>query len=537
MITITRIYGIISRVKLRIIIYFLFLFLPIFYSCIKNDIPYPFIHANILQFEVEGQLGPAVIDSVSRTVTVNLSDTVDLEQVRVKHVELTENAVSSFPLDTLLDLSIPRQVTLTIYQDYLWTITANQEIERKFTVTHQIGPTVWDVKGCRAIAYVSADTDLGEVAVKELQLGPSNATYMPEDISYLKDFTKKKTVIVIYRNKMENWSLFVLPTESDVSDLSVDAWANVAWLKSSGKAGAENGFELKESGTDIWTRVNPTFVQTDGGTFSARVTGLKSKTAYECRAYSGETYSNVVSFTTEEEFSLPNAGFENWQKKDKIWLVYGTGESMFWDTGNHGSATMNKNVTNYIETDVHGGSKSIELKSQFVGLGGVVGKFAAGNLFAGQYLKTDGTDGILSFGRPFTSRPTALKGYYKYISVPINYTSLGNVPEGVPDEGIIYIAIGDWDKPVEIRTKASERKLFDINDPHIIAYGELVQKTDITSWTEFTIPLVYRAIDRKPTYLVIVASASRYGDYFTGGDGSTLTLDDFSLIYDYEENE
>lgn len=37
-------------------------------------------------------------------------------------------------------------------------------------------------------------------------------------------------------------------------------------------------------------------------------------------------------------------------------------------------------------------------------------------------------------------------------------------------------------------------------------------------------------------YIVIVASASKYGDYFTGGDGSTLWLDELSIEYDYNSS-
>ena len=44
-------------------------------------------------------------------------------------------------------------------------------------------------------------------------------------------------------------------------------------------------------------------------------------------------------------------------------------------------------------------------------------------------------------------------------------------------------------------------------------------------------PLVYRN-DRTPKYIVIVGAASRYGDYFTGGKGSVLKLDEFELVYD-----
>ena len=55
----------------------------------------------------------------------------------------------------------------------------------------------------------------------------------------------------------------------------------------------------------------------------------------------------------------------------------------------------------------------------------------------------------------------------------------------------------------------------------------------VTEYTPFTLELEYRDTDRIPTYIVIVASASKYGDYFTGGDGSVLFLDDFTLEYDY----
>ena len=38
-----------------------------------------------------------------------------------------------------------------------------------------------------------------------------------------------------------------------------------------------------------------------------------------------------------------------------------------------------------------------------------------------------------------------------------------------------------------------------------------------------------------PTYIVISAAASRYGDYFTGGRGSTLYVDEFEFIYDPDQ--
>lgn len=217
---------------------------------------------------------------------------------------------------------------------------------------------------------------------------------------------------------------------------------------------------------------------------------------------------------------------------------------MFWDSGNHGSATLNVNVTNYDESvKAPGslGSRSIKMESQYVSLFGI-GKFAAGNVFAGQYIGTDGTDGILGFGRTFTSRPAKLRGYMKYISTAVTDRE-ENAPDDAPaigasDQAHIYVAIGDWDNetgiepPVIIKTK--EVKLFDKTGPGVIAYGELVQSTSTegTEMIPFEIQLNYRDLTRKPLYIIVVASASKYGDYFTGGRGSTLWLDDLELVYE-----
>lgn len=162
-------------------------------------------------------------------------------------------------------------------------------------------------------------------------------------------------------------------------------------------------------------------------------------------------------------------------------------------------------------------------------------------MFVGNFIKIDGTNGILNFGQPFTGRPTKLKGYYKYTTAPIS-----SIPDeshqdyarfkdykGVPDTCFIYIALGDWTEPVEIRTRATNRKLFDKNDEHVIAYAEMSSGSTVTDYQQFELELDYRATNRIPTYLIIVCSASKYGDFFVGGDGSTLCVDAFSLDYDY----
>ncbi len=289
-------------------------------------------------------------------------------------------------------------------------------------------------------------------------------------------------------------------------------------------------FQYRESGTNEWQTVNA--VQTEN-TMSADISGLKYGTEYQYRAVAGSFISTLTkTFTTEVATQLENNSFERWSGSKPI-LICGSGESIFWDSGNHGSSTLSKNVTtSSSDTHKNDGSLSAMLKSQYVGLGDDWGgKFAAGNLFVGRYVKTDGTDGVLEFGRPFTSRPVKMKFWYKYNSGTVNY-SCDYIAKGEPDIAHIYVALGDWSAPVEIRTKSSNRKLFDKEDANIIAYGELVQSQTVGEWTEYTITLDYRSMERVPTYIVVVASASKYGDYFAGSTSSTLWLDDVELIYE-----
>ena len=47
-----------------------------------------------------------------------------------------------------------------------------------------------------------------------------------------------------------------------------------------------------------------------------------------------------------------------------------------------------------------------------------------------------------------------------------------------------------------------------------------------------TITLNYRVTNRQPKYIIVVASSSKYGDYFAGGEGSLLQIDNMELLYE-----
>lgn len=175
-----------------------------------------------------------------------------------------------------------------------------------------------------------------------------------------------------------------------------------------------------------------------------------------------------------------------------------------------------------------------KLQTRFVGIAGI-GKLAAGNIFVGEFGGVEGTNGIIYLGQPFTYRPTKLKGYYKYNGGTIDYTNnLHSDIMGAPDSLLIYIALGDWDNRVEVRTNPNNRKPFDPNDPHIIAYNQLVSERSVTEYQPFELEFKYRSTSRIPTYIIITATSSKYGDEFTGSTNSVLYIDEFSLEYDYD---
>ncbi len=304
------------------------------------------------------------------------------------------------------------------------------------------------------------------------------------------------------------------------------------------------GFNYREKGTADWTFVAGT---NNGTTLTATVDNLKFGTTYEYCAVAGGYTSPAKELTTLTPPQLPNASFEQTSTaSDKALMFSADPNDFYWDSGNHGSQKMSKNVTEVTTKYFHSGKQGLCLHSQFVGLGSLAGKFAAGNIFVGKYLATEGMDGVLGWGRPFNCpiRPKALKVWARYEPVNIthdNPSALPSVNEGDPDNGIVYIALvtdqsmsyksETW--PQIVKTSSSSRQLFDPSGSNVVAYGEHVFTSATTEpgLVEITIPLNDVNPNLTVSNIIIVASASRYGDYFVGGNGSLLYLDDFELVY------
>lgn len=313
------------------------------------------------------------------------------------------------------------------------------------------------------------------------------------------------------------------------------------------KPGAgEYGIRYRKAGAGAWTSVAAT---PDNGEFSVQLTGLEAGTAYDYAAYADDFTAASCSFTTEAAAQLPNAGFEDWDTSSSTYLVHAPGGEMFWDSGNHGATTMPGagSITTPDGNVKHSGNYSAKLYSKFVGFGSI-GKFAAGNLFAGKYLNTDGTDGILGWGRSFTSRPTAVKVWVKYNPGTVVKSGAvdGYLNIGDSDRGVVYMALTDgtldsytfksntYEWPVVVRTKKTARRLFSEDEERVIAYGrhEFNAATDGDGMVQITIPLDYKRTDVRPSNIIFVCSASVFGDYFCGGEGSTMWIDDIELVYE-----
>lgn len=304
-----------------------------------------------------------------------------------------------------------------------------------------------------------------------------------------------------------------------------------------GEDAVNPGIEYRVKGDSGAWKFAPVASTRAGVASSVNLTGLNPGTEYEFRAVADGFKSSVIlTFKTETAFQLPNSSMEDWSNYTSSIIIPGAdGKRTFWDTGNHGSSTLKVTLTNGSTDMFHTGQMSAKLRSQFVGITSTIGKFAAGNLFVGEYAETKGTNGVINFGRPYDgSHPDALKLWVNYRPGAATKSTAGShVAQGSLDEGQIYVAFTTGTVRVDTSDKNT---LFSKDRSDVIGYGEF----NFTSaygeegkLDELTIPVTWKdsASKVRPTHIIIVCSASRYGDYFEGGEGSTMYVDDFELVY------
>lgn len=541
-------------------------------SCISNDIPYPVVELRIANVEGEG-FSVSENNVTSRVVTLTLDEATDIRNVKIDAVtydavihsielnkaELLDQVRSSQELTGTFNLLSPIYTTLSLYQDYDWTIRAVQTIERRFSVTGQIGATEIDTENRIVRVYVPDDTDLGHIEIEELKLGPAEiTTYSPslEELSG-SSFESVRFVDVTCHGVTERWMLYVETTNVKVALREDDLWQNtgtVTALISAEEYASGAALEYRIKGDTEWqpmqesgynagiltatiapewkTETNP-----NGLTVYKLVPkkGLFAGHTYEFRLLVGGSEQGApLEYTAPAGNTIPNGDMEDasmscWTQNNKT--------AEFWGSGNN---TFTKGLCT--QAPFAGGTRA---KLQATS---AVGVLASGNLFTGLFQKDLITRGVVSFGQTYAwkARPRALKVQYfaEHIG-PVDIDKKFGAPIGMGDQdrARIMVAIVDWNARREVGSGTEPptgtwdpQEAASTEQGKIIAYGSLFIDESSTGDRMIDTELELHFYDReaKPSglyQLVISCSTSAYGDFMTGCKSNVLYIDNFEWAY------
>ena len=173
-------------------------------SCIENDIPYPIIVAEILEFEVDGQIGEAQIDTEKRAVTFEVADSIDLQHLYITKFKVGSKVQpSSVGEGSTISCVDSLELFLETYQQYRWVLYAKQP----FT------PVV-RLKGQQSEAQFDGDTirvyvrNISKAAIEELRLAAGNPTYSPA-LTGITDFAQPIDIDVTTYGRTKHYVLVV----------------------------------------------------------------------------------------------------------------------------------------------------------------------------------------------------------------------------------------------------------------------------------------------------------------------------------------
>lgn len=545
-------------------------------SCIENDVPYPTVELKIANVEGQG-FTVSGISLVNRTVTLALDEKTDIRKVSIDKVtfdtdtsnpmmndreKFTGQIRTSQPLTGEFDLRSPLYVTLSLYQDYEWTIRAEQQIERSFTVVGQIGSTEIDTENRTATVLVAEGTDLKAITVSSLKLGPADITdYSPtaEELSAT-GFETVRLVDVTCHGITERWMLHVETTNEKIGIREIDLWHNTAVITAvvtpEEYRDAEIQYRLK--GTDEWLATQKGALN-ESNIFTAAVSpewtsltneaGIPVKRLVNTKGiYAGKTYeirlliageqSSITEYQIPAGDTIPDSGMED---PALSCFTMRNENAEFWASGNN---TFAEKLCTQGTFNGMGGSYCAKLAASAP----VVVDLAAGNLMSGIFYKDGLTTGVVEFGQPYnwTARPTGMKVKYHATLGIVNASKHAGAPigKGDPDKARIFVAIIDWNARHRVAsgTKAptgtwDPAATTATDEGKLIAYGSLFidKSTEGDRMTEVTLPLnFYDSEAARPTGkygIIISCSTSAYGDFMVGCTTNVLYVDDFEWVY------
>lgn len=359
-----------------------------------------------------------------------------------------------------------------------------------------------------------------------------------------------------------NQQYFLLPTDTLVSVGSMES--KVSFMVKNGTPLSQMApqFRLTPGATispasgsvhDFSDGTDPTQPDTMGITYTVTSEDKAWQRTYKVRFTNPPIPHDTIEYNFEEYYlneNKPVGKYYVWSDLNEDGTRQGN-----WATGNpgfnlsNGSAKPEDYPTVPIAAGepgiMEGSGACVKLTTRDTGLFGEMAEMplAAGNLFIGKFdpdqALMDAMKGT-QFGLPTNVKPVEFRGYYKYKRGDVFTDSQKKVVEGKKDQGTIYAVLYD-----NHDQKGKSIVLYGDNvqtSPQVVAIAKLPDIDDTPEWTHFSIPFEYKQkIDKEKLQnmgysLAIVASSSVGGASFMGAIGSTLWIDQFSIITEKEED-
>ena len=345
-----------------------------------------------------------------------------------------------------------------------------------------------------------------------------------------------------------------LVVDSAIGSFSLSPWARFIYVKGqwlTDQKPQAMTVQYKHSSSNEWQSLGENELRVDGKGFKAFILGLSAASDYDVRVVSSHEASAVKSCRTEPEVQLYNNDFETWSGSGDFYYPYpanATAEQRIWDNANKG-------MEQYSSFGIKGNTSRVSGDNQSVSGYGVKMesiyaqiKFAAGNLYTGKFNGLVGTKGAdLDWGVPFTSRPLGVSVYYRYSAATINYatSAYADLKGKEKDKCQVLIVLQDVGRPYKVVPTTfngasingptlDENQTFCDLSVHESVVARGIRNYDDTNgkMQKVVLPFEYRSTTRIPTHAVVTFTSSYLGDYFTGGEGSTMWVDELKYIYD-----
>ena len=345
-----------------------------------------------------------------------------------------------------------------------------------------------------------------------------------------------------------------LIVDSAFGTFSINPWARFIYVKGqwlTDQKPQAMTVQYKSTSSNEWISLAENQLRVDGTNFKAFILGLAPTSDYDVRLVSAHETSSYRTGRTEAEAQLYNNNFEIWSGSGDFYYPYpanATEEQRVWDNANKGMEQYSSFGIKGNTSRVSGDNQSVsgygvKMESIYASI-----KFAAGNLYTGKFNGLVGTKGAdLDWGVPFTARPLGISIYYRYSAATINYaTSAYSELKGKEkDMCQIQIVLSDVGRPYKVvpttfngasingPTLDEDQTYLDLSTHESVVARGIQNYGDTDGKLQKVIlPFEYRSNTRIPTHAVVTFTSSYLGDYFTGGEGSTMWIDDLNYIYD-----